>query len=909
MDLHSWAHCATTPERDSGASSARYFLTRSRTQPPNCFNAATMPSSIFWYTLPSNLASHLLAALVCYCLLLQHVQCLPANRDASHRERRAIVLVSDNDSNLAATLEIWTLLELTGTHWIHAQAESVTQPPLTIVQTPTNSSVPGSAYLGCFIDSQPSSLVLPSATPRYLLNGISYTSTTSLTWAACGSFCSSYQFFGLSAGSTCRCGNSFTFSPGPSLDTSCQISCSGSSPQACGGSTRSTVFLNSNLGNNISPVGQSSSVTAATLPQPMTLQQLSGVVSLASVVSRSSLLPLSSSVIQVSTATQLVPVLQNLVAPLFGTTSLPSAITLPTSIPFVAALPSTSSTRLAADVASTIALSAVAAQLVPVQSAIALFTPTFPARVPGMIVSSFTQAPTPAFTTFQILSGAAASQNLAPSSAQLAPILSSVAAPAAVSLATTQPVVPSPNLVGQLAPVISVSPSPPLSTTPSAQLSTPAMPGPIFSPAASGFPATALLGPSSPPLPLVPSDPNVLGLLPSSSPTLTSTLFPWSVVGLINDPLLLPLVGAVTSSPAPVLNVLPATPTRLVGTLSSLPAAVPIQPSASAVAVEPGAVGFLPTVLSVSQLLAPPRQPSVTAPLQGVPPLTAAQPPLETTPLLAPIPAIPLSQPFLGSSSAELGVGSVVPAVIPISQTLAAVRPPIVTVPLNVNPIPTTVEPPLAATSFIVAPLPLATPASLLPAVPQLDTVPLTAAPALPTSIPLVVGNSAQEIASSVSSVASEVPWWVITEFLEPHGLPAPPIFATPPPLALPALPAVEEPNLPVNPTLSPLLGSSSTNTALGTVPAESTVPQVIESGTVIDKVYTWSLYADGSAQVNGTLLSPERGPIQAYLSDGTRIGMDSAGLYIGWEHRVPYPPEFLQIIRGYLLPPPQLLL
>ncbi|KAF3035992.1 hypothetical protein E8E11_000375 [Didymella keratinophila] len=240
---------------------------------------------------------------------------------------------------------------------------------------------------------------------------------------------------------------------------------------------------------------------------------------------------------------------------------------------------------------------------------------------------------------------------------------------------------------------------------------------------------------------------------------------------------------------------------------------------------------------------------------------------------------------------------------------MAAIRPSIVTVPFDINPTPKTVEPPLAVTPFIAAPLPLATPQSLLSAVSRLDTIPLTAAPALPTSNPLGIGNPLQGLASSVSSVTSEVPWWAITEFLEPHGLPPAPIFATPPPLALPALSSVEEPSLPLPSIHSPPLGTTSTTTALGSSPVDSAIPQVIESGTVVDKVFTWSLYADGSAQVNGTLLSPETGPVQAYLSDGTRIGMDSAGLYIGWEHRVPYPPEFLQIIQSYLLPPPQLLL
>ncbi|KAF3039006.1 hypothetical protein E8E12_005958 [Didymella heteroderae] len=542
-----------------------------------------------------------------------------------------------------------------------------------------------------------------------------------------------------------------------------------------------------------------------------------------SVASRSSLFSSAPSAPQLPTATQLIPNAPNPIAQLLGVTSLAPSQSLP-------------------DAAPAIILSAVPTQLVPVQPAAALTTPILPALMPGPIASTLAQGPSLPLAGSEGPSGTPSLQIVALSPAP-APASLPLVAPAGAPLATTQPVVQSPNLFGQLAPTLLATPSTLLPTTLSAQLLTPILPAPIFSPAASILLApTAPLTPSFPSLVPAPSNTVALGLLAFSSPIPTPTSSPSSGAALINGAALLSVAEAVTSSLIPLLNVPTTTSISLVGIPSSSPAVFPIQPSSSIVVTDPGILGVSPAAFSIPQSLASPRPLIVTVPLEG-------------NPLLAAVPT------------------------------------------------------PLEATPFIATPLPLATPTPLPVAVTQLNVNPLTLAPALPTLNQPAVGNNVVDPASPVSTVESEVPWWVITEFLEPHGLPPPPIFATPPPLALPALPAVQEPSLPAPSVPGPLLGLTSTNTLLDDLPVEYTVPQVIESGTVVDKVFTWSLYSDGSAQVNGTFLSPETGPIQAYLSDGTRIGMDSAGLYIGWEHRVPYPAEFLQIIRGYLLPPPQLFL
>jgi hypothetical protein len=163
----------------------------------------------------------------------------------------------------------------------------------------------------------------------------------------------------------------------------------------------------------------------------------------------------------------------------------------------------------------------------------------------------------------------------------------------------------------------------------------------------------------------------------------------------------------------------------------------------------------------------------------------------------------------------------------------------------------------------------------------------------------------------AASETETETPWWVVTEFLEPHGLSIPTFLAIPPPPVLLPFPDVngqsEFSASAIAIAISPSLATPSSNPYSSL--AVSSEPAIIESGTVVDKVYTWILYSTGAAQIDNIFLSPLTGPLQAFLPDGTRVGMDSAGLYIGWNHRVPYPPEFLSVIQGYWLPAPQLFL
>ncbi|KAH3997206.1 hypothetical protein HBI24_157200 [Parastagonospora nodorum] len=57
--------------------------------------------------------------------------------------------------------------------------------------TPSNTSVAGFTYSGCYSDASNELAI----TPLYLLNAKSYVSASSMTWAACTSFCVGYHLF------------------------------------------------------------------------------------------------------------------------------------------------------------------------------------------------------------------------------------------------------------------------------------------------------------------------------------------------------------------------------------------------------------------------------------------------------------------------------------------------------------------------------------------------------------------------------------------------------------------------------------------------------------------------------------------------------------------------------------------
>ena len=83
------------------------------------------------------------------------------------------------------------------------------------------------------------------ARPLYLLDGLSVTSTA-ITWEFCTALCINYQWAGIDAGTNCRCGNNFTYTPIRAQESLCASPCTGNTGQFCGGINRLTMFRNPN---------------------------------------------------------------------------------------------------------------------------------------------------------------------------------------------------------------------------------------------------------------------------------------------------------------------------------------------------------------------------------------------------------------------------------------------------------------------------------------------------------------------------------------------------------------------------------------------------------------------------------------------------------------------------------------
>lgn len=94
--------------------------------------------------------------------------------------------------------------------------------------TPT---VSGWLYQGCMTDSV-GARVLTSKT----------TSTGTMSYQSCASFCAGYTYFGVEYSSECYCGLSFTNTPSTAPESDCSYTCSGNSSQVCGGASRMNLF-------------------------------------------------------------------------------------------------------------------------------------------------------------------------------------------------------------------------------------------------------------------------------------------------------------------------------------------------------------------------------------------------------------------------------------------------------------------------------------------------------------------------------------------------------------------------------------------------------------------------------------------------------------------------------------------
>ncbi|KAI4209402.1 MAG: hypothetical protein LQ351_007661 [Letrouitia transgressa] len=113
---------------------------------------------------------------------------------------------------------------------------STTTRPSSTLTTSTTSSAPGPTlagytYEGCYTDS---------STARVLTGKSSSTST--LTYQSCASYCAGYTYFGVEYGRECYCGNIFSNPTTPVAASDCSFKCAGDNTQICGAGNRMNIF-------------------------------------------------------------------------------------------------------------------------------------------------------------------------------------------------------------------------------------------------------------------------------------------------------------------------------------------------------------------------------------------------------------------------------------------------------------------------------------------------------------------------------------------------------------------------------------------------------------------------------------------------------------------------------------------
>ncbi|KAL8711481.1 MAG: hypothetical protein Q9220_004139 [cf. Caloplaca sp. 1 TL-2023] len=109
------------------------------------------------------------------------------------------------------------------------RTSSTTTTSSTAPSTPT---VSGYSYQGCYTDSS----------SARVLTGKS-TSTNTMTYKSCSTYCTGFTYWAVEYGSQCYCGNAFSnpTSPAPAA-TDCNMKCSGDSTQVCGSGNRMNLF-------------------------------------------------------------------------------------------------------------------------------------------------------------------------------------------------------------------------------------------------------------------------------------------------------------------------------------------------------------------------------------------------------------------------------------------------------------------------------------------------------------------------------------------------------------------------------------------------------------------------------------------------------------------------------------------
>ncbi|KAK3695831.1 WSC domain-containing protein [Podospora appendiculata] len=97
---------------------------------------------------------------------------------------------------------------------------------------PKPAVVPGTTYLGCYVDQDPHARILPS----------NLLGADDMTAAKCKAHCAGYAVFGLEYGRECWCGNTFPATTAKAPATDCTFPCAGNSAEVCGAHSRINVW-------------------------------------------------------------------------------------------------------------------------------------------------------------------------------------------------------------------------------------------------------------------------------------------------------------------------------------------------------------------------------------------------------------------------------------------------------------------------------------------------------------------------------------------------------------------------------------------------------------------------------------------------------------------------------------------
>lgn len=99
------------------------------------------------------------------------------------------------------------------------------------VSTPAGPTLTGYTYEGCWTD----------ATSGRVFTGRA-TSSSTMSYSACASFCASWAYFGVEYGRECYCGNAYAAPSTLAPATDCKMKCTGNATQVCGAGNRMNVF-------------------------------------------------------------------------------------------------------------------------------------------------------------------------------------------------------------------------------------------------------------------------------------------------------------------------------------------------------------------------------------------------------------------------------------------------------------------------------------------------------------------------------------------------------------------------------------------------------------------------------------------------------------------------------------------